>query len=121
MLHTITQVRNAHEGITHGHFFDAESLRFFGSEIGRKVYPTPSGAVFVTSEQDTSCGSEYPPAWDGQRRYTVRYCSDTGEIRSRSEFGQYSSREAAHRAAERHASKVTHPAYSNISETDVPF
>ena len=54
---------------TGGHFFDADSMRYFGS----KVYgPVIGGRYFITSEQDRNPYGA--AAWNGQRRYTVREC-----------------------------------------------
>jgi hypothetical protein len=77
------------------HFFDPETLRYFGSRIGSSVY---AKKYFVTSERDP-----FGNAWDGQRLYTVRAFSfDTAtredgrvivvmDIETVGEFGQYRS------------------------------
>ncbi len=54
------------------HFFDQETMRFFGSRLSGDVVPVGLRVYFITSEQDKPRG-EFPPAWDGARRYTVRY------------------------------------------------
>jgi hypothetical protein len=77
------------------HFFDADTKRFFNSRVGDAVY---GGRFFVTSE--------WPGVWDGRtfpREYTVREAQANGAIDTVGEFGQYATRQAAHRAAQRMA------------------
>lgn len=114
-LLSLTQVKQA---VT-SHFFDKDTMRFFGSRVSETVYPTADGTYFVTSERDKpvylSSGLSLG-AWDGQRRYTVRYCAakpqkvtrngytytvQRGELVETSEdaFGRYSSWSGAHSAA----------------------
>lgn len=52
------------------HFFDPDTMRFFGSRIGSAVY---GGRFFVTSEQRE---------WNTPRRYTVRVVTPAGRGRS---------------------------------------
>lgn len=66
-------------------------MRFFSSRILPTVY---GGRIFVTSEQDT----HEHGAWNGERRYTVRECVN-GEIKSRSEHGEFVSAHDAKYAA----------------------
>lgn len=68
------------------HWFDEDTLRFFGCRVGRTVY---GGRYFVSSEQD-SYG-----AWNYQRRYTVRMATADGHIITVGEFGQYDTRAEA--------------------------
>ncbi len=46
-----------------GHFFDADTLRFFKSKIARSAYAGPGGTYFVTSEQ----GPDERRAWSVRR------------------------------------------------------
>lgn len=46
------------------HYFAPETLRYFGSRIGGRVF---ANRYFITSEQDP-----YGNAWEGRRRYSVR-------------------------------------------------
>lgn len=79
MTITTMKKRSKHMG---RHFFDADSMRFFGSVIESE--PTDDG-IFITSEKD-SMGI----VWDGKRRYTIRkFDWETGEVDDVSEFGQY--------------------------------
>ena len=75
-----------------GHFFDPNTMRGFGCRI-HGIEPLQSGVVlFVTSEQDT-IGRHH--AWNGERRYSVRYMLHNGNIGEIGEFGSYdTSREA---------------------------
>jgi hypothetical protein len=79
------------------HYFDRDTLQFFGSRIGETVYPSLDGqrACFVTSEYT---------GWDrAGRRYSVRMIDQTGDVSNISEFLQYATRNGAHAAARRHA------------------
>lgn len=89
------------------HFFDADTMRSFGSRLSETVYPAAHGTYFVTSERDRDRG--YGAAWDGRRRYTVRYMDLDGEFHDPGEFGEHASGPAAHRAAERYQ-RDGHPA-----------
>jgi hypothetical protein len=81
------------------HFFDKDTMRAFGSRLADDVYPDRIGAgtYFMTSERDRDRG--YGAAWNGQRRYTVRYLDSEGEFHDASEFGEFSSLPAARRIA----------------------
>lgn len=71
-----------------GSWFAPETLRFFSSRVHPTVYP-PS--LFVTSERSP---------W-GPRRYSLRYCTLSGDIETVGDFGAFATSRAAHRAAER--------------------
>ena len=81
-----------------GHFFDADTMRLFGSRLHSRIYPVGNGAYFVTSELSHN-GSD--------RRYTVRFATvkiDDGgkiafDIDIAGEFRQYATRSGAHAAA----------------------
>lgn len=86
---------------TGSHFFDADSMRYFSSRVHGDLY---GGRFFVTSERDNTIWGE--PAWNGVRRYTVRmaryYPGDERlQIDTMGEFGEYDTREEAHREARR--------------------
>ena len=73
-------------------FFDRDTMRAFGSRrIGLPKWVEVEGSpvvLFMTSERDTSSH----PAWDGQRRYTLRaFDPSTGRIRTYpgTGFGEY--------------------------------
>ena len=94
MIHTIQQAKNANERAGF-HFFDAASMRFFGSRLPRKVYPVSNGALFVTSEQrPTSYSEETAP-----RLFTIRFAHDNGRVETVGEFQEWSSRTDADRFA----------------------
>ena len=79
---TMADVRraNAANGF---HFFDASTLRFFASRIGRTLY---GGRYFITSEQFISYSD---PSYSGDRLYTVREVQPDGSIETVGEFQQY--------------------------------
>lgn len=92
---------------TGSHFFDPDTMRFFGSRINAALY---GGRFFVSSEQHRSMWGS--PAWGGARRYTVRVAryvpgDDTLQIDTVGEFGEHATRAAAHRAAQQLADTVT--------------
>lgn len=62
---------------TGSHFFDTDTMRAFGSRLHDPVYPAKFGTFFITSEKDKpftySDGTHTRGAWDGARRYTVRF------------------------------------------------
>ena len=83
-----------------GHFFDADTMRFFGSRVAAYGYRGADGAVyFVTSERDSGPYA----AWDGERRYTVRrwHPAEPHTIDDVGGFGQYRSRQVANAAVQR--------------------
>jgi dihydrodipicolinate synthase/N-acetylneuraminate lyase len=90
----IVQLKDAHSYHANGHFFDAVTMRFFKSRVSEYIYPTKTGAYFVTSEKER----------DSVRRYTVRFCTLTGVITKVGEFQQYKTSAQAHNAA-KHAAK----------------
>jgi hypothetical protein len=63
---TLQEVIRAHEDAG-GHFFDADTKRFFRSRIGDRTYCGPGGIYFTTSEQFVGSGGYVAP-----RRYSVR-------------------------------------------------
>jgi hypothetical protein len=69
-LHNITEVVQC-VSATGSHFFDRDTMRFFNSKLSDGVYPTKFGTFFITSERDK--GLYGTGAWDGKRRYTVRF------------------------------------------------
>lgn len=87
-----------------GHFFDASTLRFFGSRIAQYGYRSRDGAraYFTTSERFECPGTLDHPYHAEPRRYTVRVMDwDSGTIDTVGTFQQYASASAARRAAER--------------------
>ena len=76
-----------------GHWFDADTLRFFRSRVGGTAYNDGERAYFVSSEQYD---------WNSPRLYSVRcYIWATREIYTVGEFQAYASRNGAHAAAYR--------------------
>lgn len=98
---TIQDIRD-HNARAGQHWFSPDTLRYFRSRIGSTVYPTATGAYFVSSEQYVS----YFPTYHAEPRlYTVRYYdASTGMIDTVGEFQGYASRNGAHAAARRLAS-----------------
>lgn len=111
------------------HFFSPDTMRGFKSRMSDTIYPTEDGAYFVTSERDRGMwlsNGWTPGAWDGMRRYTVRFCAAKpftwthhgqeytavrGELlrTSGEDFGKYASRAGAHATAKRMAASQPHP------------
>lgn len=87
-LLSLTQIRQAM--IARGsHFWDKDTMYFFSSRTSENVYPTWCGTYFVTSERDRDHG--YGTAWDGKRRYTVRFvaCRPCGDCQKRDRHPDY--------------------------------
>ena len=76
------------------HFFSPESMRFFSSRI--QSNPPYKGRVFVTSERMN---------WNSPRLYTVRAVQPSGNIETIGDFGAFTSRQSAHRFAEKYAAE----------------
>lgn len=95
-FYSVDDVELANWNLGH-HFFDPATKRWFGSRIGSDLY---AGRFFVTSEQDRRPAAS-TGAWNGERRYSVRFARCDGSIETVGEFGAYGSRAAAHTAAER--------------------
>lgn len=95
-LFTIDQAKRANHSVG-GHWFSPDTLRFFGSRLPRSVYPVPDGCIFVTSE--------YTGFSRTSRAYSVRFCSDTGQVDTVGEFNAYPTRQQAHTAAKREQAK----------------
>ena len=94
---------------TGNHFFDPETLRFFNSRIGHKLY---GGRYFTTSEKGP----------DGVRAYTVRRVTDNALIETVGEFQAYPSAAAAHSAAKRYgkAGEHTHQSHADPAQDTDP-
>lgn len=82
------------------HYFDADTMRFFGSRVLPRVF---GGHLFVTSER-----SGFDP--NSPRRYSVREVFPDGSIDTVGEFNEYATAAAATRAADR-LSRETHSYY----------
>lgn len=101
--HTSWPLLRAAVGRVHPHFFDADTMRAFGSRClaEPKWTPHPYDAgqpvvAFVTSERD--CRSYTGArAWNGARRYSVRYFDGT-RVSCIGAYGEYRTRADALRA-----------------------
>lgn len=87
---SMDEVREANRELGH-HFFDKETIRFFGSRVGSKLY---GGRFFVTSELDF---------YRTDRRYSVRFVEDDGSVSTTVDFREYGSWREAHAAARKAA------------------
>jgi hypothetical protein len=87
------------------HFFDADTMRFFGSRIGSEWHIVGHRLYFVTTERR---------GWDDYTRgATVRvWNADEDSIDTIGELNQYASPRTAYRAAQRAAVK----AYEKLTE-----
>jgi hypothetical protein len=103
MFTTMAEVREANRRAGQ-HFFDPDTMRFFGSRVGSVVYPVGNRVLFVTSEQDRGPGDR---AWHGERLYTVREAKPDGGIATVSEFGQFTTHHGAVAFIKRLAAKVS--------------
>ena len=107
MIHTIEEIkarsraRNKAEGRAPGAWwFSPGNLRFFSCRVSSVVFPVPTGAYFVTSEQFESvylAGGRYVEA--GPRLWTLRFCADSGKIETCGDFQAYDSLRDAQKAA----------------------
>lgn len=81
------------------HWWDPDTMRFWGTRVCGPVYQGDDGIFFVTSEWDGPHGKEC-----GLRAYTVRsYTPATHDVGTVGEMGQYDDRRTAQRAAKRSA------------------
>lgn len=71
-----------------GHWFDADSMRFFKTKLPEVAYETAAGILFVTSEVNPS----------GVKAYTVRRQTVKGDIKTVGEFHSYKTGAAARAA-----------------------
>jgi hypothetical protein len=79
------------------HFFSPSAVRFFSSQVESGLL---DNHCFVTSEQDTGRVSDTIKAWNGERRYSVRFFNEeTGCIETIGKFGAYATLAEALRAA----------------------
>lgn len=69
------------------YWFSPDTLKFFSSRIGSKIYPTDGGAFFITSEQRDE---------DEPRLYSVRFAHNDGTIETASAFMEFDRAESAH-------------------------
>jgi len=90
---------------TGSHFFSKDTMRAFHSRVSDNAYPTAHGTYFVTSERDYGVyisSGWLEGAWDGKRRYTVRFCDLSGSLHATpGGFCNYASWNGAHKAAKR--------------------
>ncbi len=85
-LVTIEEIKSQ----SRGHFFDADTSRFFSSRYPQTGYRKGDKAYFITSEQFKGL---YEP--DGQRLYTIRVLDyKTGDIDTVGEFNKLTKSQA---------------------------
>jgi len=83
------------------YFFSEATMQFFGSQVHGDFYEChpdePHRGYFITSEQDEN---EFTTthAWEGERRFTIRYAESPTSISDYSKFGEYSTYEEAKEA-----------------------
>ena len=80
------------------HYFSESTMEYFSCKVHGGFYECDPDNLyrgyFITSEQDNST----LPAWNGERRFTIRYADSPTEISDHSEFGQYATYEEAKKA-----------------------
>jgi len=91
---SVSMIKDHASRVCKSHFFDADTMRFFKSRIGSRVYPSArQGATYFTT-------SEKGP--DEVRRYSVKRIKGCS-IDSMGEFQAYRTQSAAQAAAQRMA------------------
>ena len=91
-------------------WFSPDTLRFFRSRVGSKVYEGPGGVYFVTSEQGPH----------GPRRWSVRrFLPDKGAVDTVGEFQAYQSLAGAYGAARKLSAAPPVPAWVKRLAHDV--
>lgn len=89
---SIEEIRQANKDAGYN-WFSKDTMRFFSSRVGRKVYPTAWGAYFVTSERLD----------DSPRLYTVRrairYGKSKGVVITEGDFQAHKTAREAHKEA----------------------
>lgn len=79
------------------HFFSPATMRFFSSRVESELL---ENHCFVTSEQDNGSPLSDIRAWNGERRFSVRFFDEnSGIIETVGEFGAYDTLEDAIKAA----------------------
>ena len=95
---------------TGSHYFDTDTMRWFGSRLMGDTFQGSGGWWFVTSERDRGVrlsNGEFWAAWDGRRRYSVRrWDGSSRSVDTVGEYGAYGSRAVALSTARRLASLV---------------
>ena len=108
MIYTIEEIKarsralNKKKGGKPGAWwFSAGNMRFFSSRVSSVVFPVPTGAYFVTSEQMESVYLPFSGKWTEEqpRLWTLRFCADSGEIETCGDFQAYDSLGDAQKAA----------------------
>lgn len=94
---------------TGSHWFDPDTMRFFGTRVHSAVYQGPGGIFFVTQDK----------AFDDSRAYTVReFDPDRASIDTTGELCGHKTRKEAHDAAKEAAGEglsITAEEYREIS------
>lgn len=91
------------ESLRQGSFYFSEStMEYFSCKVHGGFYEcdpdNPYRGYFITSEQDNNALNASSQAWEGERRFTIRYANSPTEISDYSEFGQYATYEEAKQA-----------------------
>lgn len=116
MIWTVNEIKKAmrEKG---SHWFDPDTMRFFGTRVDRNVYQGTGGVYFVTSEWDGFRGQE-----NGRRAYTVRqFTPDTCDIRTVDQIGKFPTLDKAKRQAKKLAGDALEKhseAFKPISELE---
>ena len=94
------------------HFFSRSNMRFFNCHASSIVHPVDGGAYFVTSDcrEPRSWvdprGVRQPPT---PRRYSLRFCTNGGDLHTVGEFMRFDRGDQAHREARRLVALVDVP------------
>jgi hypothetical protein len=90
--HTLGEVRRAHTG----HWFDRDTMRFFGCRLPDDGSRLIGGRYFISSEAQPAVPGFHGA---GPRLYTIREVMSDGGIETVGEFQGYATRREAERAA----------------------
>ena len=85
MFNNITEVKKANKE-NGQHFFDRNTLAFFGSKVYPDLYTVAGRQFFITSEDNFN---------RTEKGYTIREAMPDGDIETISEFLQYATKEQA--------------------------
>lgn len=85
MFNNITEVKKANKE-NGQHFFDRDTLAFFGSKVYLDLYTVAGRQFFVTSEDNFN---------RTEKGYTIREAMPDGDIETIGEFLQYATKEQA--------------------------
>ena len=94
-IYSLNDLKSHYRRVTQGHWFDADTMRFFNSRISSDLFYSPKKGLiyFISSEKYN---------YDSPRYYSVRsYEPKTGDIETIGEFQAYGTLGSAKTAAKK--------------------